>query len=465
MRPHDPWIADLRSTSLKKVVSRIGLPAIPDYRMTSYSKFIRKLILLLTLFCGGITIAYVYITGVWHPTPNYVTLDTLDPGGSHANQIKSSKKKGLIIVTNHRSGSTFLGQFFNQRSDVFYIFEPLVTFDEKCSYSEKKKTRHLHDLLKCKIRDQPLVFADAGRPIDQEKIKGLGQKCIPNNFCFREKSKALCAGQFCTTGNNVTCSRCGPVNSAMASSKCAESSLVVIKVIRLCHVNNLKSILEDSNIDVKVIHLMRDPRGVLSSRLRVQEGTSRMTLQGVVKMCDRNLENVKFARGQPDWLRNKYKIIRYEDICQFPLKFAEKIYKFVGLGMTSTMKRWIYANTKGSLRNMGDIRGFKVFKTLIRKEKKALKRLPRAQQSVEHVKRKALKQAILHDPYTTTRNSSATWRQWIAKLNFNEISFAQAKCSDVMNELRYLSVNETQFTERTPPFIGTLCSQFNFNLC
>lgn len=35
------------------------------------------------------------------------------------------KIKLVIIVAGYRTGSTFVGEFFNQHPDVFYIFEPL----------------------------------------------------------------------------------------------------------------------------------------------------------------------------------------------------------------------------------------------------------------------------------------------------------------------------------------------------
>ena len=35
-------------------------------------------------------------------------------------------KTNVLLLTAHRSGSTFLGELFNQNSNAFYMFEPLV---------------------------------------------------------------------------------------------------------------------------------------------------------------------------------------------------------------------------------------------------------------------------------------------------------------------------------------------------
>ena len=33
----------------------------------------------------------------------------------------------VLLVTAHRSGSTFLGELFNRNEDAFYVFEPLIS--------------------------------------------------------------------------------------------------------------------------------------------------------------------------------------------------------------------------------------------------------------------------------------------------------------------------------------------------
>ena len=38
--------------------------------------------------------------------------------------VRSSKKMYVILVTGFRTGSTFLGELFNQNADVLYLFEP-----------------------------------------------------------------------------------------------------------------------------------------------------------------------------------------------------------------------------------------------------------------------------------------------------------------------------------------------------
>ena len=44
-----------------------------------------------------------------------------DPGQKSAESVTSK----VLLVTAHRSGSTFLGELFNNNNDAFYVFEPL----------------------------------------------------------------------------------------------------------------------------------------------------------------------------------------------------------------------------------------------------------------------------------------------------------------------------------------------------
>ena len=39
----------------------------------------------------------------------------------------------VLLIAAHRSGSTFLGELFNQNENAFYLFEPLVAIQSKMS--------------------------------------------------------------------------------------------------------------------------------------------------------------------------------------------------------------------------------------------------------------------------------------------------------------------------------------------
>lgn len=41
--------------------------------------------------------------------------------------LTAAEQTRVLLVTAHRSGSTFLGELFNRNPNAFYIFEPLAS--------------------------------------------------------------------------------------------------------------------------------------------------------------------------------------------------------------------------------------------------------------------------------------------------------------------------------------------------
>jgi len=62
--------------------------------------------------------------------------------------------------------------------------------------------------------------------------------------------------QFCPT----------PVDPVPMNKHCRKSLLVAMKVIYLCKLEWLLPLLEATDVNIKVVHLVRDPRSTISSR-------------------------------------------------------------------------------------------------------------------------------------------------------------------------------------------------------
>jgi len=59
-----------------------------------------------------------------------------------------------------------------------------------------------------------------------------------------------------------------PLNSKRLNDHCKKSLLVAMKVNYLCQLMWLLPLLEDLNFNVKVVHLVRDPRATIYSRIQ-----------------------------------------------------------------------------------------------------------------------------------------------------------------------------------------------------
>nr|CAB3230836.1 carbohydrate sulfotransferase 1 [Phallusia mammillata] len=442
MTPGNPWVNDIRMHNFRGEMSRIGFPIPQNCRFRRYRNFtIRAAVITFLALCLYEAMQSVGDT----PTRRNDFKMKQTPWIEHVQQSQE-RRKGVIILTSHRSGSTFFGQLFNQRPDVFFHFEPLLPFGYGCAkIDDPLRVEYLTNLFQCNISNQDSLPIDKGSRKQSDFTSA--NLCLQQNFCFREKSKRMCSEEFCKIPK--ACWECDPVDSEVASEMCEISHLTAIKVIRICDLMTLKPLLENPSFDIKILHLVRDPRGVLGSRKKL-EGKYGFEAIGVT--CER-MENSLDIGFDPQntWLDGKYKVIRYEDVCQRPMHIASEIYKFVGLSMTTAMEKWITSNTEGQLNLVGDTRAYKV-------ERKMLKEKLRG--------RKKLRELIINDPYTTTRNSSATWREWRDNLDFHMVEQVQQDCRTAMHKLKYVPVG-TAGELRNDEFnvLGKFCSDRTLPRC
>ena len=109
--------------------------------------------------------------------------------------------------------------------------------------------------------------------------------------------------------------------------------------------------------NIKIIHLIRDPRGTMSSRKKLRprsngdfirkRGKTGDEVTDLCKTIDQNLEYVS-NNEDIDWLKHRYKLIRYEDVAARPSQKAKEIYKFLGISFPKTVQKWIADNTKST---------------------------------------------------------------------------------------------------------------------
>lgn len=55
----------------------------------------------------------------------------------HEQQVGVSNITKVLLLASHRSGSTFLGEIFNQNPEAFYLFEPLGAIQAKAYHKSR----------------------------------------------------------------------------------------------------------------------------------------------------------------------------------------------------------------------------------------------------------------------------------------------------------------------------------------
>lgn len=179
-----------------------------------------------------------------------------------------------------------------------------------------------------------------------------------SNKCWSINSKTIF---FFNLRYHCKTRRCGPLNLTLASQSCLSKQHHAIKTVRVRQLDTLQLLVQDPRLDVRVIQLVRDPRAILASRMVAfssQYKTWKAWAQGglvpeddeeVKRLkgnCDHVRISVEMGLSQPDWLKSRYMLVRYEDIARYPMEKAEEMYRFAGIPFSSQAREWILRNTQ-----------------------------------------------------------------------------------------------------------------------
>ncbi|XP_017578784.1 carbohydrate sulfotransferase 3a [Pygocentrus nattereri] len=328
--------------------------------------------------------------------------------------------KHILLLAATRTGSSFVGEFFNQLgSNMFYLFEPLWHVERMLSQDMDIPNATVSSLA---YRDVLLSLFLCDFTLLERFISPSPQEHITPALFRRESSMALCEEQVCTpvvkdVFERYHCKtrRCGPLNLTLATMACFSKKYRAIKSVRVRQLETLRLLVEDPRLDIKVIQLVRDPRAILASRMvafssKYQTWKS-WAINGEVPIEDEEVKRLQgnchqirmsaeLGLSRPDWLENRYMLVRYEDIARYPMQKAAEMYRFTGIPFTSQAREWILKNTHAS--------------------------------------------EITSGVYSTQKNSSEQVEKWRFSIPFNLVQVVQDVCGPTMELFGYKFADSEQ---------------------
>ncbi|XP_072027720.1 carbohydrate sulfotransferase 1-like [Amphiura filiformis] len=316
----------------------------------------------------------------------------------------------VIILAQYRTGSTFIGQLFNKNPDMFYIFEPLKVFNNledingQLQNYENTSAKLLERILRCEFSER---FASSFLNFDVGVHFTKNLSVVRVNADTKFDSQAQMLRKMCLSYKGY----------------------VATKTIR----TTLKDVVQflentDHHENVKIIQYVRDPRGVANSRRMMSYGRSAVMefesyLRGELKVrpqlkslnilkrigrtgsineyCDQLHADIQLALLQPNVLKNRYKLIRYEDFSANPKRIAKELYSFLGLQTPEVVIQWLNTNTNASYQNDNNM--------------------------------------------GLSKNSAKAASNWRRYLNNEELQQVQSLCADVMELLGYKLLAKEKF--------------------
>ncbi|XP_072200947.1 carbohydrate sulfotransferase 2 [Excalfactoria chinensis] len=306
------------------------------------------------------------------------------PAGSGAPQ--GGRRQLVYVFTTWRSGSSFFGELFNQNPEVFFLYEPVWHVWQKLYPGDAVSLQGAaRDMLSSLYRCDLSVF-------QLYSTAGAGKNLTTLGIFGAATNKVICSSPLCPAYrkevvgmvDDRVCKKCPPQRLSRFQEECHKYRTLVIKGVRVFDLAVLAPLMRDPTLDLKVIHLVRDPRAVASSRIKSRHGLIRESLQ-VVRSRDPRIHRMPFldaghklggkkdggggsdyhalgamevicssmaktlqtALHPPDWLRGNYMAVRYEDLVMEPIKTLRQVYGFVNLAVSPEMEKFTLNMTSG----------------------------------------------------------------------------------------------------------------------
>lgn len=310
------------------------------------------------LYFGRSTIASFLIIQL-----TIVTFFFLNQKNNVPSPEKVPDKAHILILSTWRSGSTIVGQIFSQHPDVFYLMEPGWHV-----WMNMRKSRY--NILQASIRDLLRSIFQCDMSAYDFYLPDPKKK----QYLFMWKfSRALCTPPACDafqrtdiTSADHCRTLCANTNFSKVEETCKTYSHVALKEVRLFSFKTLHPLLTDPKLNLRVIHLIRDPRAVFHSR---EQGWASLFADNDIMwnaynstkydkykvfedICRSQLRIYREATKELSSFSNRYMMIRFEDLVRDPIKKVKEMYEFVNLKMTPHLMEWILKMTRG--KGVGD---------------------------------------------------------------------------------------------------------------
>jgi hypothetical protein len=252
----------------------------------------------------------------------------LEQSGKLENQLVNTfltspvPMKRILIVTTWRSGSTFLGEIIQSAPGVFYSYEPLYYFEQHSG----SKTELIQSLFRCQFSANYLRF-----------INGLPENS--QNFMLMNRR----VWEACQH-NRTLCYR-----PEFVGELCSYFPIHLIKVVRL-RIKELSSLLADekSSKDWKIVYLVRDPRGVMSSRANLPWCQPDPACNDPERLCAEVEEDLEWEKRLRSQFPDRHYFLKFEDLAANVQTETEKLFRFLGMPISDPVKVFLAKHTQSN---------------------------------------------------------------------------------------------------------------------
>ncbi|XP_064606390.1 carbohydrate sulfotransferase 1-like [Liolophura sinensis] len=245
------------------------------------------------------------------------------------NKIRGPVK--VLVLAYFRSGSTLTGELIQQTKGTFYVFEPfhqmeyhyLKTGEPPTLINGTKWPNTLEGLqMPYQVHTLESLFNCQIKRIDKRALTPFAEQSVMvSNYSKCRKSMEECAEEL--------------------GSACLGSPIREIKTIRTPMRFVTELLKKDPS--VKVIHLLRDPRGLINSWITYGYKPKTDILPQYV--CNLIGDDLKTRYELEKQYPGTFLSLIYEDLAQHPMEMLHKIYGWLGMLVDTKVIDWLNRST------------------------------------------------------------------------------------------------------------------------
>ncbi|KAG5881156.1 hypothetical protein JTB14_024573 [Gonioctena quinquepunctata] len=228
-----------------------------------------------------------------------------------------------VIITTWRSGSTFLGEILNALPGNYYHYEPLLEYEImqiRGAPHAEPALETLKSLLNC---DYTNLYS----------YLQYGMSHV-NLFTHNTRLWNQCEmyPQYCW-------------NSTFLNEMCKLYPFQSMKTVRL-RLWLAEKLLQDEELNVKIILLVRDPRGTLQSRKHRDWCPGQPDCDQPNNLCADMVSDYSAAIQLKKKYPDRFRALRYEDLSLNPHEIVQDLFDFLGLYFHDYVEGFLDSHTR-----------------------------------------------------------------------------------------------------------------------
>ena len=315
---------------------------------------------------------------------------------SPKNSEKTRKK--ILLLSSNRTGSSFLTELIGSYPGVFIHFNPEAGSNPDRAY------RLIDEAVSCNLnRDY------------YESLRAKFAKIAAKNPRFQ----SLCLGGKKKFDGNYLDERC--LEGNFANEVCSLFPITLVKSADFPASNPRITHLLDLDPDLSVILLHRDPRGAVSSLLRLADYPDNSKKALIKEFCSRESKDVEQISNLAQKFPGRIHLLRFEDLSLETENEVKNLFDFLDLKVTVSVKSFVQSHT-----------------------------LPYHNPALEPPPLDADEEDLAEDPFSTFRRTYQSTFRWIRRLDKDTIDLIEDECGEAMKVMGYKKVSEVPRTAGVP---------------